>query len=211
MNQFYDNGVDDFIEKRKSICSSNLTSNSSAFFDIYRYVRPYDGTSKELKKKFENLEECFGHNGVDKPVDMTLHNTLWIETITNGGISGTGSILLGHIKEIASRAGIKYLFLYPSSSFGALRHPGKNRNDLIRYYKKNGFRILQNCKNSYDGERTSPFDVDERDERVKYHFMWANMDDFLVNDLSSIDSSMDYREKYIKYKEKYLNLKKRLQ
>jgi len=190
--------LQDFFSFTTEHGECTLQENSGTFISLY------NKKNSKFNNSFESLQKCFSSNDRSIPADMTINNTIWMETFQNkSGIKGLGKKMLDVLKNKAIENNIKYIFLYPSKSLG-----GSNDQDaLISLYEKYGFLKLSNCLFTFpniitfdQNIRTNMFDND-----APYHLMFAEISK--LNTSSGIVLNVNYKEKYLKYKQKYLELK----
>ncbi len=106
----------------------------------------------EFGSKFRELINCITSYNNTKYNDVEPKNTIYLETITNGGIKGLGKSFFKFLKDNYKE--YKYIFLYPSKTLGEKKSDKseeeifkeriQNRNKLINYYKSLGFEIVGN-------------------------------------------------------------------
>jgi hypothetical protein len=191
------------LSKREGLGSCKLTTNTAAFISIWNKY------NESFRHKFLSLEGCFKRNGKIIPEDLNQDNTIWIETLKNGGAKGVGKKFLDIFKIKALEHGYKYVFLYPSASLGGL---AGDQDRLIGYYEDIGFKKMELCDFwGYNDTFTGMINkgpINDTDYGAPYHLMFAE-----ISELNTTNSAFDsyvinYREKYLKYKAKYLELKK---
>lgn len=194
--------LDDFFKFKSNKGQCTLKENAGTFITLLNYK------NTNFKDYMRSLIDCFAHNSLPLPDDITSTNTIWLDLIYNqSGIKGLGKKMLDTIKLKGIENGFKYIFLYPSSSLS-----GKNDQEgLISLYERYGFKRLNNCiftlsdpSNMFTfekGIRTNFFD-----NNFPYHLMFSEL--ATLTTTSDIPLNVTYKQKYLKYKNKYLYLKK---
>ncbi len=204
-NFFYDNSTN-------SVCKVYDLSNNLLgipYLDIRKK------NNDLFDEKFNDLSNCLIEKNnihiLNKFNNIKDTNTIYLEYIHSGRITGLGKIFFKILQNMAKNSNYEYIFLYPSKTLGGT----DDQDNLIKYYEYMGFFKLNPCKFNY--EKYGLTDVeDDRinifDANAPYYLMIAKISELNVSGISYSEDSVkyggnNYYKKYIKYKTKYLSLK----
>ena len=222
------------IYKNKSSTKNKIMYN---IYDKNRYT-DISGPQLEIRKnsdyefesKFEELLKCIKSYNNNNYNDITSENTIFLETIVNGGIKGLGKTFFKYIKKTYKK--YKYIFLYPSKGLGADNKQTeedkiKNRQKLINYYESLSFKIVGNIKyarNTGDSLKIENIPVpcfgnffgdnilhfNQFDDNAPYFLMIAEIENLLTDDVVDI-KELEFKEieeiKEIKEAQRLLKLR----